>query len=155
MGARIIDGKAIGATLRAKVAAEGFVGGEFRHGPLELAGPGLTAVLFGPDDPDASPSLRRLGADHPYGDRCYRPGGCAGILRLLAAHIDARQFNLAFPATFPRFVQSAIWRYCAANGLDVCNGNRIDDNANCDNRHCQLFRRCGRVALAPKYEKIT
>jgi glucosamine--fructose-6-phosphate aminotransferase (isomerizing) len=31
----------------AKVAAEGFIRGEFRHGPLELAGPGLTAVLFG------------------------------------------------------------------------------------------------------------
>ena len=29
--------------------------------------------------------LRRLCADHPYGDRCYRPGGCAGILGLLAA----------------------------------------------------------------------
>jgi glucosamine--fructose-6-phosphate aminotransferase (isomerizing) len=47
----------------AKVAAEGYVGGEFRHGPLELAGPGLTAVLYGSDDPDANPSLRRLGAD--------------------------------------------------------------------------------------------
>jgi glucosamine--fructose-6-phosphate aminotransferase (isomerizing) len=30
----------------AKVGAEGFVGGEFRHGPLEMAGPGLTAVLY-------------------------------------------------------------------------------------------------------------
>ena len=83
--------------------------------------------------------LRAL-ADHPYGDRCYRPGGCAGILHLLAANIDARQFNPAFPATFPRFVQSAIWRYCAENGLDICNGNRIDDDARCDNLHCQLFR---------------
>lgn len=31
----------------AKVAAEGFIGGAFRHGPMELAGPGLTAILFG------------------------------------------------------------------------------------------------------------
>ena len=31
----------------AKVAAEGYIGGAFRHGPLEIAGPGLTAVLFG------------------------------------------------------------------------------------------------------------
>jgi glutamine---fructose-6-phosphate transaminase (isomerizing) len=30
----------------AKLNAEGFIGGEFRHGPLELAGPGLTAVLY-------------------------------------------------------------------------------------------------------------
>jgi len=31
----------------AKIAAEGFIGGEFRHGPLELAGPGLAAILYG------------------------------------------------------------------------------------------------------------
>jgi hypothetical protein len=48
--------------------------------------------------------LHRFCADHPYGDKCYRPGGCAGILGLLAANIDAREFNLAFPATFPRLV---------------------------------------------------
>jgi hypothetical protein len=99
--------------------------------------------------------LQRLSADHPYGDRCYRPGGCAGILHVLAAHIDARQFNPAFPATFPRFVQSAIWRYCAEDGIDVCNGNRIDDDARCDYRHCQLFERCDRIALRVKHEKIT
>ena len=96
--------------------------------------------------------LRRLCADHPYGERCYRPGGCADILGLLAANIDARQFNPAFPATFPRFVQSAIWRYCAENGLDICNGNRIDDDTRCDNGHCQLFRRCDRIALRSERE---
>jgi glutamine---fructose-6-phosphate transaminase (isomerizing) len=47
----------------AKVAAEGFIGGQFRHGPFELAGPGLTAVLFGSSEPSANPSLQRLGAD--------------------------------------------------------------------------------------------
>ena len=98
--------------------------------------------------------LQRLSADHPYGDRCYGPGGCAQIIDLIAAHIDARHFNPAFPATFPRFVQSAIWRYCAENGLDVCNGNRIDDNARCDNLHCQLFRRCDRLALRTEREKV-
>ena len=98
--------------------------------------------------------LRRLGADHPYGVRCYRTGGCADILTRFAASIDARQFNPAFPQTFPRFVQNAVWRYCAANGLDICNGNRIDDAARCDNRHCQLFRHCDRVALRSS-ENIT
>lgn len=91
--------------------------------------------------------LGRLSADHPYGTNCYRPGGCASILRLIASKIDAREFNGSFPATFPRFVQSAIWRYCAEYGLDVCNGNRIDDGARCDNAHCQLFRSCDRIAL--------
>ena len=98
--------------------------------------------------------LQRLSANHPYGDRCYGSGGCAGILGQLAAHIDARQFNPAFPTTFPRFVQSAIWGYCAENGLDICNGNRIDDDTRCDNAHCQLFRRCDRIALRTVGEKI-
>jgi hypothetical protein len=98
--------------------------------------------------------LQRMRLDHPYGDKCYQPGGCASILGALAAHIDARQFNPAFPETFPRFVQSAIWRYCAGNGLDVCNGNRIDDNAHCQNAHCQLFRRCDRLTLHPERAKI-
>jgi hypothetical protein len=97
--------------------------------------------------------LRRLSADHPYGDRCYGPSGCAQIIDLIAAHIDAREFNPAFPATFLRFVQSAIWRYCAENGLAVCNGNRVDDDARCGNRHCQLFRRCDRLALRAEREK--
>ena len=48
----------------AKIPAEGYVGGQFRHGPLELAGPGLTAVLFSGGDTDpARPSLRQLGTD--------------------------------------------------------------------------------------------
>lgn len=46
----------------AKVAAEGYVGGAFRHGPFELAGPGLVAVLFGAT-PDARSSVVRLAED--------------------------------------------------------------------------------------------
>jgi hypothetical protein len=94
--------------------------------------------------------LRRLSVDHPYGRSCYQPGGCAAIIRLIASHIDVRQFNRDFPSIFPRFVQSAIWRYCAGSGLDICNGNRIDDRSRCDYAHCQMFRRCDRVALADK-----
>jgi hypothetical protein len=44
-------------------------------------------------------------------------------------------------------VQSAIWRYCAEDGLAICNGNRILDDARCGNTHCELFRRCDRIAL--------
>ena len=46
----------------AKVAAEGYSGGQFRHGPLELAGPGLVAVLFGTSH-QSHPSMRRLASD--------------------------------------------------------------------------------------------
>ena len=98
--------------------------------------------------------LNRLHSDHPYSSGCYGPGGCADILALLAANIDAREFNPAFPKTFPRFVQSAIWSYCAENGLDICNGNRIDDGARCGNAHCQLYRHCDPVALHIEHKKI-
>jgi hypothetical protein len=98
--------------------------------------------------------LRRFSADHPYGDRCYSPLGCASILRLIATHIDAREFNPSFPATFPRFVQHAIWRYCAESGLNICNGNRIGDEAPCQNAYCQLFRQCDRITLRAIRQKI-
>jgi len=91
--------------------------------------------------------LQRFEADHPYGPACYQVGGCADVIQAVADQIDASQFNPRFPKTFPRFVQHAIWRYCAENGLDVCNGNRINDNARCDNPYCQVRSMCDRVML--------
>jgi hypothetical protein len=91
--------------------------------------------------------LRRFNADHVYGAACYQPGGCADIIEAVANEIDASQFNQRFPKTFPRFVQHAIWRYCAENGLDVCNGNRIDDDTRCDNVYCRVRLMCDRVVL--------
>jgi len=89
--------------------------------------------------------LARFMADHPYGPGCYRLGGCADIIRLVASQIDARQFNHAFPQVFPRFVQLAIWRYCSQQGFDICNGNRVDDRQPCQNRHCRLYAICDRI----------
>jgi hypothetical protein len=91
--------------------------------------------------------LHRFEADHAYGMACYRPGGCASIIENVSGRIDARQFNPAFPRSFPRFVQHAIWRYCSQNGLDVCNGNRIDDRKPCGNVYCQIYNICDRIAL--------
>jgi hypothetical protein len=91
--------------------------------------------------------LHGFQAAHAYGAECYRPGGCADIIRLVASRIDARQFNRTFPKVFPRFVQLAIWQYCGQDGLDICNGNRIDDRNRCENRYCQLYRICGRIRL--------
>jgi glucosamine--fructose-6-phosphate aminotransferase (isomerizing) len=45
----------------AKFPAEAFLTGEFRHGPIELAGPGLVSFLFGPGDENAS--LTTLGSE--------------------------------------------------------------------------------------------
>jgi hypothetical protein len=91
--------------------------------------------------------LQRFNANHLYGAACYWPGGCADIIQAVAERIDARQFNPCFPQTFPRFVQYAIWRYCSQSGLDVCNGNRIDDSCRCDNKDCRVRLMCDRVAL--------
>jgi hypothetical protein len=91
--------------------------------------------------------LARFNANHLYGAACYRPGGCADIIAAVAQRIDARQFNPSFPRVFPRFVQHAIWRYCSQNGLDVCNGNRIDDARRCANMDCQVRLMCDRVVL--------
>jgi hypothetical protein len=91
--------------------------------------------------------LARFNAKHSYGAACYRPGGCADIIQAVADRIDARQFNPCFPQTFPRFVQYAIWQYCSQSGLDVCNGNRINDSRRCDNMNCRVRPMCDRVAL--------
>lgn len=97
-------------------------------------------------------TLRRFGAEHPYGPRCYGPGGCASIIRGLSDRIDARAFNPAFPASFPRFVQFAIWRLCSTSELDQCNGNRIDDRRRCMNIGCPAFSDCDRVVLRPTHK---
>ena len=91
--------------------------------------------------------LARFNANHPYGAACYRPGGCADIIQAVADRIDARQFNPSYPKVFPRFVQHATWRYCAQDGLDVCNGNRINDTERCGNMDCRVRLLCDRLAL--------
>ena len=91
--------------------------------------------------------LHRFGACHSYGPACYRPGGCAEIIETVAGEIDARQFDRRFPTTFPRFVQYAMWRYCSQQGLDICNGNQIDDRKPCENVECALYPTCDRITL--------
>jgi hypothetical protein len=91
--------------------------------------------------------LHRFDANHLYGLACYQQGGCVDIIQLVAEQIDARHFNDRWPKTFPRFVQHAIWRYCAEKGSDVCNGNRINDDNRCDNLYCRVREACDRVPL--------
>jgi hypothetical protein len=91
--------------------------------------------------------LRRFGAEHAYGAGCYAPDGCASIVSGLSERIDARMFNPANPAIFPRFVQHALWGFCAAWGWNICNGNTIDDRRRCVNGNCPAFSACDRVPL--------
>jgi hypothetical protein len=91
--------------------------------------------------------LRRAGAEHPYGPACYASGGCADIIAAFAQSIDARRFDPEFPEYFPRFFQHAIWRYCATSVMNVCNGNRINDNRRCTNSHCPNYDVCDRLTF--------
>jgi hypothetical protein len=91
--------------------------------------------------------LHRFDTHHSYGPACYQLNGCADIIETVAGEIDASQFDRRFPRMFPRFVQYAIWRYCAQQGLDICNGNRIDDRKPCKNVQCLLYPRCDRITL--------
>src|SRR5215213_9577131 len=94
-------------------------------------------------------ALAQSEAEHAYGPACYAPRGCASIVRALAQEIDARSFDPSFPAVFPRFVQHALWRYCAQDGLNICNGNQIEDSRACENASCPVFAACARVPLRP------
>lgn len=95
----------------------------------------------------------KIGLAHPYGPACYRAAGCADVIATIAQAIDAQQFNPAFPKTFPRFVQHAIWRYCSHSCFDICNGNQIDDSGRCANMWCRLYSRCDRLALRAPAKK--
>lgn len=60
----------------AKVPMEGYVGGAFRHGPYELAGPGLTAFLYPAGAPTEDQTLPALTRDLiASGSTVYSIGG--------------------------------------------------------------------------------
>jgi hypothetical protein len=86
-------------------------------------------------------------AEHSYGSGCYGPGGCSDIVRRAASRIDARRWCADYPQTFPRLVQHALWRFCAASELNVCNAVRIDDRAPCGNTGCIVHDCCARLPL--------
>lgn len=94
--------------------------------------------------------LDQCGTPHAYGARCYAGGGCAEIIKSIAHDIDASAFNPDLPKVFPRFIQHAIWQYCAADGLDICNGNKIDDRDRCQQMYCGVFSICSRTLLRCK-----
>ena len=91
--------------------------------------------------------LAAYASTHAYGPRCFGEDGCEAILRDLATRFDARTVNRTYPRRFPRFVQHAIWRFCGANALDICNGRNIDDAHGCELGWCPLWGGCSRLPL--------
>ena len=75
----------------AKISAEGFIGGAFRHGPLEIAGPGLTAVLVSTAGRDATMG----GSLHALADELVATG--SRVLIIGSDHLDG-QLSIALPS---------------------------------------------------------
>ncbi len=88
---------------------------------------------------------REMGKEHAYGRLCYEPGGCAEVLERCSEAVDARTFCDDGPAYFPRLVQHAVWRFCAEGGLNICNGNRINDRIGCMQLECPLSAGCAHL----------
>jgi glucosamine--fructose-6-phosphate aminotransferase (isomerizing) len=96
----------------AKIPAEGYVGGEFRHGPMELAGPGLTAVIFGGHRAADNPSLTRLTRDLVATGSSVVVVGGAGVhgafdVDVPGVHIDAQ---LSYGAVLAQWLAVALAR---------------------------------------------
>lgn len=91
--------------------------------------------------------LVALDAQHPYGTGCYGPTGCASLLRRISTEIDARRFHPDYPRDFPRFIQKAVWRFCALDHDGRCNGVRINDRKGCDDPDCPLGPSCARMPI--------
>ncbi|MER8895942.1 hypothetical protein [Mesorhizobium sp. M0676] len=83
-------------------------------------------------------------ADHLYGERCYGSTGCETVLRDLAARLSTVDGSIS-----PRSLQHAVWRFCAADELAVCNGNNIRDSFPCQLEWCALKAHCSRLPLRP------
>ena len=88
--------------------------------------------------------IRVFGRAHRYGALCTGKAGCTHAIERIARHINASDFSPAYPPYFPRFVQHAIWRYCAKDHMNTCNGTQLDDRKPCENRYCILFDSCQR-----------
>lgn len=91
--------------------------------------------------------LHAYGVQHLYGQNCFGQGGCEAIIRDLAKRLSERSSLVSRPPISPRELQHAVWRFCAADELAICNGNRIRNTAACGLEDCQLRSRCSRVPL--------
>jgi hypothetical protein len=90
-------------------------------------------------------TLERFDAQHRYGPACYRPNGCAAIIRKVADEMSRRALHQS--RTTPRGLQHQIWLFASQAGYGVCNGIRIDDRRRCTYKPCSLFCMCDQVRL--------
>ena len=94
--------------------------------------------------------LYHYDAEHGLGSACYGENGCEKIIDDIARQVNCSEFDKSYPVYFPRFIQHAIWHYCAESGPGICNGNSIDDAYRCTQQDCLIFKSCGRITLKPQ-----
>ncbi len=82
-------------------------------------------------------------SSHPYGTRCFGLRGCEWIIRDLAERLAGGGHG----QPSPRELQHAIWRFCAADELAICNGWRIPARSSCEQSECPLWQGCARLPL--------
>jgi hypothetical protein len=87
--------------------------------------------------------LHAYRAEHRYSALCYGLTGCEAVVRDLASRLHTNA------CVSPRSLQHAIWHFCAADGLAICNGKKIRDAAACQQLDCPLAARCARIPLRP------
>ncbi len=94
--------------------------------------------------------LYHYGSEHKVGIACYGKNGCAKVTDYIARQINCSEIDKSYPVYFPRFIQHAIWLYCAESGAGICNGNSVDDAFRCAKQTCLIYDDCGRVTLKPR-----
>lgn len=105
-----------------KVPMEGYVGGEFRHGPYELAGPGLTAFLYPGGAPAGDATLPDLARDLvASGATVYSVGGPA----LPGVHTLAASSSSALGAMATGAVVAQLVAVSLAHANDVVPGDFV------------------------------
>ena len=94
-----------------------------------------TGILarFEPTTPMARPATRLAAA--PTLSRPWPPGSTPGSSIRVSAAVSRGSSSTRSGGTAP------------SPGLDVCNGNRIDDRKSCDNIYCQIRSNCDRIVL--------
>ena len=91
-------------------------------------------------------AIAHSGKSHAFGEGCYRPGGCADLIRDVASSINANLFDDRWPVCSPRLIQHALWRFGAGTQLNTCNGDQIPAGARCGLKGCPASGNCGRIA---------
>lgn len=69
---------------------------------------------------------------HAYGPECYGPKGCEAILRRVAGMMEEAN-TLPSAEANAMSVQKAIWRFCAADQLSLCNAASVGKGSKCQN----------------------